>query len=164
MKFTRLRAKARNVLRRDRGATDPILVIAAIAVSLILLVGGSFAVAGMINNGKDLNAKSDLDKIATAEAASQSGSTGSYLSWEITAAGVPTVDTPSGKDLSKGDVGFTPSDGEAIKVAANANGWVAGVKSTTGKTFYRTSTSSKIYDVVPTGTAIPTGVTVPTLP
>ncbi len=162
MKFTRLRAKARRVFRRDHGATDPILVIAAIAVSLVLLVGGSFAVAGMINNGKDLNAKSDLDKIATAEAASQSGASGTYLSWSLAADGTTTADT-SGKDLSKGDIGFTPSDGEVIKVAANGNGWVAGVKSTTGKIFWRTSLSSKIVETAPTGAAVPTGITVPTI-
>ncbi len=53
----------------DRGATDPILVIAAIAVSLALLVGGTFATAKLIANGKDLNAKGDLDKVAVAETA-----------------------------------------------------------------------------------------------
>ena len=163
MKFHRLREKARTVFRHDneRGATDPILVIAAIAVSLVLLVGGSFAVAGMIANGKNLNAKGDLDKIATAETAVSSGG-GTYLNWAITAAGVPTLD--GGKDLSKGDVGFTPTDGEDIKVNANANGWIAAVKSTAGPTYWRTSTSSKILDVAPTGTQIPAGVTVPTVP
>lgn len=55
--------------RRDQGATDPLLVIAAIAVSLVLLVGGSFAVAGVLDNGRDLNARTDLDKVATAESA-----------------------------------------------------------------------------------------------
>lgn len=40
--FRRLRNRARS----ERAATDPILVIAAIAVSLILLVGGGFAVSG----------------------------------------------------------------------------------------------------------------------
>lgn len=33
-------------LREQRGATDPILIVAGTAISLILLVGGSFAIAG----------------------------------------------------------------------------------------------------------------------
>lgn len=61
--------------RTDNGATDPILVIAAIAVSLILLVSGSFAVAKLIDNGKDLNAKDDLHKVAVAETATRAVAT-----------------------------------------------------------------------------------------
>ncbi|WIE80882.1 hypothetical protein [Curtobacterium sp. MCSS17_016] len=64
-------------LRHDRAATDPLLVIAAIAVSLVLLVGGSFAVAGVLNNARDLNAKNELEHVAVAEAAAIADSTGS---------------------------------------------------------------------------------------
>ncbi|MGW8431203.1 hypothetical protein ACWGJ9_08765 [Curtobacterium citreum] len=63
---------------RDRGATDPILVIAAIAVSLVLLVGGTFAVAGMLDNGRDLNARNDLDKVATAEQSAAAAGPATY--------------------------------------------------------------------------------------
>lgn len=70
-------------LRHDRAATDPILVIAAIAVSLVLLVGGSFAVAGVLNNTRDLNAKADLDRVATAENAATAESTGT-AAWKGT--------------------------------------------------------------------------------
>jgi hypothetical protein len=161
MKFTRLRAKARRVFRRDRGATDPILVIAAIAVSLVLLVGGSFAVAGMIANGKNTNAKGDLDKIATAETAAQAGGS-TYLNYTLVAGSAATGDNgTNGKLLDAQDIGFNVSDGENVKVAANTAGWIAAVKSTTGNIYYRTSTSSKIYDVAPTGAAIPAGLTVP---
>jgi hypothetical protein len=59
----------RRFLRTDRAATDPILVIAAIAVSLVLLVGGGFAVTGLIASGHDANAKSDLGRVAAAESA-----------------------------------------------------------------------------------------------
>ncbi len=136
-------------LRGEHGATDPILVIAAIAVSLILLVGGSFAVAGMINNGKDLNAKSDLDKIAVAEAAA-SGGGGGYLDFYWpgtgTAADSDLSKDAAGKRLNEQSVGFTPSDGSVIDVTATNSGWIAVVKSSTGKIFYRTSVKSTIHE------------------
>ncbi|WIB65628.1 hypothetical protein [Curtobacterium sp. MCBD17_040] len=78
----------RRFFRTDRAATDPILVIAAIAVSLVLLVGGSFAVAGLIGNGKDLNAKSDLDRVAAAETSAAATGAVTY-SW----AGTPDAST-----------------------------------------------------------------------
>ncbi|MGW8431676.1 hypothetical protein ACWGJ9_11335 [Curtobacterium citreum] len=56
----------RRFFRSDRAATDPILVIAAIAVSLVLLVGGSFTVSSLIANGQDHNAKQDLNTLVTA--------------------------------------------------------------------------------------------------
>jgi hypothetical protein len=73
----------RRFLRPDRAATDPILVIAAIAVSLVLLVGGSFAVTGLIASGHDANAKNDLGRVAAAETAlldSQQATGGAALS------------------------------------------------------------------------------------
>ncbi|MGW8431201.1 hypothetical protein ACWGJ9_08755 [Curtobacterium citreum] len=165
MKFTRLRAKARHVFRRDRGATDPILVIAAIAVSLVLLVGGSFAVAGMIANSKNLNAQGDLDKIATAESASTSGGGGTYLAWAIdkTGAITGTADT-NGKKLNEQAVGFTTTDGEAIKVVANGNGWLAAAQSQSGDIFYRSSSQATTYKgSIATG-KYDAGLTVPTFP
>ncbi|MGW8431669.1 hypothetical protein ACWGJ9_11300 [Curtobacterium citreum] len=59
----------RRFLRSDRAATDPILVIAAIVVSLVLLVGGSLAVAALLGNAKDVNAQKDLSNIVSAQAA-----------------------------------------------------------------------------------------------
>ncbi|WIE80850.1 hypothetical protein [Curtobacterium sp. MCSS17_016] len=165
MKFTRLRAKARQVFRRDRGATDPILVIAAIAVSLVLLVGGSFAVAGMIANGKNLNAQGDLDKIATAEAAVASNGGTTYLNWSITAAGAITGDNDSqGNKLHQQAVGFNTTDNEVVKVVAGANGWVAGVQSQSGDKFYRSSMQSTTFKGSIPAANVPTGLTAPTLP
>ena len=146
--FTRLRT-------RDGGATDPILVIAAIAVSLVLLVGGSFAVAGMNSNGKNLNAQGDLDKVATAETAASSGG-GSYLKYSVDATGtVVAADTAQDgdtKNLAQQSIGFTPTTGDVIKVVANGNSWVAGVKSATGTVYWRSSAQSTTYkDTIATG-------------
>ncbi|WIB65629.1 hypothetical protein [Curtobacterium sp. MCBD17_040] len=144
--------------RSDRAATDPILVIAAIAVSLVLLVGGSFAVAGMINNGKDLNAKGDLDKAATAESAYSadatssvtyipylSGSASAGLNYNLAATGGSTAGTA----LEKADVGFTPTAGDKLAVATDAGGTTYAIfsKSQTGKVFYRLAGSSTIYQL-----------------
>jgi hypothetical protein len=177
MSLTRFRVNARRVLRRDRGATDPILVIAAIAVSLVLLVGGSFAVVGMLNNGKDLNAKGDLDKVATAEAAWAgnpkvttvqnsyipylSGSTSTALNYNLAAAG----GFVTGTALEKADVGFTPTDGGRVAVITDStySSWAAVSKSSTGAIFIRTSTSSKFGQLGGTAGSytLPTGVTLP---
>lgn len=53
-------------LRDERGATDPVLIIAGIAITLILLVGGTFAVGGFMANAQNLNTKSDMDRVRTA--------------------------------------------------------------------------------------------------
>jgi hypothetical protein len=177
MNLTRLGEKARHILRRDRGATDPILVIAAIAVSLVLLVGGSFAVAGMINNGKDLNARSDLDKVATAEAAWSgnpkvttvpntyipylSGSAATALNYNLASTG----GFVTGTALETADVGFTPTDGGRVAVITDSaySGWVAVSKSSSGAIFIRTSTGNKVGQL--TGAAgayaLPSTVTLP---
>ncbi|WIB65630.1 hypothetical protein [Curtobacterium sp. MCBD17_040] len=141
--------------RGERGATDPILVIAAIAVSLVLLVGGSFAVAGMINNGKDLNAKGDLDKAATAESAYAAdsttsvnyipylaGSTSTTLNYNLASTG----GTTNAVALQSADVGFTPTAGDKLAVTTDAGGtqYVIFSKSQTGKVFFRSSASSTI--------------------
>ena len=66
-------------LRADRGATDPILVIAAIATTLVLMLGGSFAYADAVHHADDTAAKAELSNVALAEAASVNA-TGGYVS------------------------------------------------------------------------------------
>ncbi|WIB65666.1 hypothetical protein [Curtobacterium sp. MCBD17_040] len=151
-------------LRSDEAATDPILVIAAIAVSLILLVGGSFAVAGMISNGRNLNAKGDLSRVATAEAAAQTNA-GTYLAWSVTASGSISGDTDpsSGVTLDKESIGFTPTPGDTIKVNVDSKGWVAGVLSTTGTTFWASNQTSTIFTNTIPASAYDAGLTPPTL-
>jgi hypothetical protein len=51
-------------LASDRATTDPLLVIAAIAVSLVLLVGGKFTVKALVANGH--NARSARRRVGAA--------------------------------------------------------------------------------------------------
>jgi len=166
MTSRRIRDRTRRAFRKDVGATDPILVIAAIAVSLVLLIGGSFAVGGMISNAKNLNAQADLDKIATAETSVSSGG-GGYLSWSINAAGVVTgAADPSNNNvtLNQESVGFTPAAGDVITVVTDPSGWLAGVKSPTGAVYYRSSQQSTTYPTTIAGGLYDAGLSVPTFP
>ncbi len=152
-------------LRDERGATDPILIIAGIAITLILLVGGSFAISGFIANANNLNAKGDLDRIATAQAA--------FMAEKDRYAGIGnTRPAPNSgsytqatalSDLQASSIGFTPTAGNAIYIRANANGWAAVTQSASGKTYLRTSAATTIYEVPDTApTTTPSGVTLPT--
>lgn len=129
----KLKAKKAEItrLREERGATDPILIIAGIAITLILLVGGSFAISGFIANANNLNAKGDLDRIATAQAA--------YLAENDSY----TNDVDALKNSS---IGFTPTEGNPISIVVYGDGWFAVEKSATGTVFARTSESSIITD------------------
>ena len=157
--------RTRNVWRRDTAATDPILVIAAIAVSLVLLVGGSFTVSGMIANAKNVNARSDLDKVATAEAALVAGNPdGGYLSWAVTADGATSGSTTTdGKHLNDGLLGFTTTPGVALKVVGNSKAWVAGALAQSGTSFWRSSTTSKTYTGTIPASAYDPSLTLPDL-
>ena len=153
----KLKAKKAEItrLREERGATDPILIIAGIAITLILLVGGSFAISGFIANANNLNAKGDLDRIATAQAA--------YLAEKDRYA--------SDLDLLKASsIGFTQTAGNPITVlTSGGSGWVAVTKSASGQRYVRTSAASEIIDANRTGTpatasyskalTLPTGIT-----
>ncbi len=113
-------------LRSDRAATDPVLVIAAIAVSLILLIGGSFAVAGMIANGKDLNAKADLDRVATAETAlSASGKSVGVATPIVMLSGTlpdpsgASAVTPASVNVNYGVIGYS-----SVTLASGGSSWI----------------------------------------
>jgi hypothetical protein len=117
----------------DRGATDPILVIAAIAVSLVLLVGGSFTVAAALASAKDANARQDLDRIATAQQAAPA-----YFPIDAAAEDDPLGTSSIKTQLSGG--------GYAVALPcqnASGTGWVAAARSQTGAVFLRSSASSK---------------------
>jgi hypothetical protein len=149
-------------IRADRGATDPILVIAAIAVSLVLLVGGSFAVSGIITNGHNLNAKTDLNLVHVAET-SQYAETDSYVAYKQNGTAAERV-------LESSGVGFSPTEGGQLSVllspAPNAAGnpavvgqttwgWAAVSKSSGqgGQRYVRTSRSQAITEIDASGTA-----------
>jgi len=143
--LSRLKARKAEIarLREERGATDPILIIAGIAVTLVLLVGGSFAISGFIANANDMNAKADLDRIATAQAAYRASNDrfGTY------AAG-PNVGTKNAQ-LSTAMVGFNPTESNStiVRTSANGDSWAAVTKSASGKAYVRTSASPETVEV-----------------
>ncbi len=130
----KLKAKKAEIarLREERGATDPILIIAGIAITLILLVGGSFAISGFIANANNLNAKGDLDRIATAQAA--------FLAEKDTYSN-------SVATLGSSSIGFTPTAGNPITIlSSGSTGWVAITKSASGQRYVRTSASTTVVE------------------
>ncbi len=143
--LARLRADLAR-LREERGATDPILIIAGIAITLILLVGGSFAISGFIGNANNLNAKGDLDRIATAQAA-YLAQNDDYASLRIN---IPTGGTVT-RTLLNSPIGFTPTEGLPVIVNVFGSGsnraWAAVIESASGETFVRFSSSSTIYSL-----------------
>ena len=139
------------------------MVIAAIAVSLVLLVGGSFAVSGIITSGHNLNAMADLDKVSTAEV-SQAAANDSFIGYRQTG-------TAAGDQaLEDSGVGFHPTAGGKLSVvlspAPNAAGgpavagqtvWgyaaIAQSAAVGGPKFIRTSASQLTADVDASGAA-----------
>lgn len=111
----------------DRAATDPILVIAAIAVSLVLLVGGSFTVSGLINRSKDANAQQDLAAVRVIEA--DAANDGGYVNYDSLSSRAPGV-------------AYDPTEGSKVRAAACSDGWVAASTSQTGKTYVSTSATT----------------------
>ena len=128
----------RGILSRDSGATDPILIIAGIAITLILLVGGTFAVAGFMNNARDTNAKADLDRVATAQTAAMAASD----AYQPLASGPRVREGKMDATLATGGIGFVPSDDNTVVVAVGPHGWAALAESASGASFLRTSESS----------------------
>lgn len=142
MSQERLARRTLRTLLGERAATDPILVIAAIAVSLVLLVGGSFAVAGIIANGQDLNAKAELEKVAVAES-SMYARDSQYLDYD-------SRGTAADRALETAPIGFTPGDGVHTVAATcgteDGAAWVAASKSATGRLFYRSSAAATVHE------------------
>lgn len=131
------------LLRRDDGSTDPILLIAGIAITLILLVGGSFGIAGFMKNAQDTNAKMDLDRVNTAQAAVMAASD-RFLPLAL---GPRVLESKKNTLLAQADVGFVPSDDATLVIAVSPSGWAAMTDSGSGSAFLRTSTSSETIEV-----------------
>jgi len=132
-------------VRRDRGATDPILVLAAVAVSLVLLVGGSFAVGALRANADALNAKKDLVSIGVAEA-----------SW-VGANGTYTGTLTDLADPAKNSVGFSVTSGTTPQLVVGTNCYGAVATSKSGVNFWVASTQQ-----TPTNIGNPLPATAPT--
>ncbi len=137
----RLKARKAEIarLREERGATDPILIIAGIAITLILLVGGSFAISGFIANANNLNAQGDLERIATAQSAYLAQNDG-YGALRVG----PNVGTQN-TQLQQGAIGFTPTDGNSTIVRTSPAGWTAVTRSASGDVFFRSSESNQAF-------------------
>jgi len=124
--------------RRDRAATDPILVIAAITVSLVLLGGGTVTYKGAIQKAQDTKAKTSLSNIALAEAATINA-TGSYSS-------VPTSLTLDGSK--------PVATGPATKIYTGTGCFAAFDVSDAGNWFYissKTGSASRVAMPWPSG-------------
>jgi hypothetical protein len=139
----------RRFFRSDRAATDPILVVAAIAVSLVLLVGGGFAVSGLIANAQDSNARQDAGRLATAERAT-------LAETDAFTDALPALTTA-----------VTPSNGVRAGLVTGAGCFAAFSQSQTGRIFVVTSSRNpptKVDAPWPTSAPAgwPTGCTWPT--
>ncbi|MGW8431678.1 hypothetical protein ACWGJ9_11345 [Curtobacterium citreum] len=133
----------RRPFRSDRAATDPILVIAAIAVSLVLLVGGGFAVSGLIGNAQASNAQQDLGRVVAAEQALQAA--GSSYTGELAA-------------LTGGAVGASFSDGVTPGLRASSSCFAGFAAAKNGQTFMVSSSRTAPTAVPsPWPTAAPAG-------
>ena len=129
-------------LRVDRGATDPMLAIGAVVLTLILVLGGTFLITNMVTSGRNLNATTDLDKIAVAES-------GYFTSNDtFTAYGSFGVNAPSAP-LEDSSIGFRPTAGASVVAVvsglAGAAEWAAAAESAASGNpiFIRTSESNK---------------------
>ncbi|WIE81421.1 hypothetical protein [Curtobacterium sp. MCSS17_016] len=119
----------RRIWGNDRAATDPLLVIAAIAVSLVLLVGGTFTVRGLIANAHRVNAVNDLDRVATSEAAAAADTAGAFFDY--------SSDNPA----AVAPVGFTVTNGSTVTARSCTTGWMAVAVAADGRKWVRTSAS-----------------------
>lgn len=135
--------RANRAALMERGATDPTLIVAGIAITLVLILGGTFAVSGFIGNAQNLNAKSDLDRVAVAQAAAMTHKDGYLpLAW-----GEKVRDDRYNEALSVEPIGFIPSDGVNLVVRSSPSGWAALIESASGTHFLRTSLSTETVEV-----------------
>ena len=130
-------------LRGDRGATDPMLAIGSVVLTLILVLGGTFLITNMVTSGRNLNATTDLDKIAVAESGyfTSNDTFAAYGSFGVNAAS---------EALEDSTIGFRPTaDSAVVAVVAGLSDdgaeWAAASESAANGNpiFIRTSESNK---------------------
>lgn len=134
-----LQARLANI-RSERGASDPMLIIAGISITLALLIGGTFLITQATDNAKDLNATSDLDKVSVAEA-SVYGQNDGFVAYG-------SFGVASNTSLESTGLGFRPTEGASIVVLLNPGSstaaWAGASQSLAsgGTIFIRTSESN----------------------
>lgn len=130
-------------LRPDRGASDPLLIIAGIVISLVLLIGGSFAVVEFMRNTQDRDARDDLARVATAQVAYHSEND----EYAGLAVGPDIAEADKNTELLDGKVGYTKTSDTNLVVTANKGGWTAVTQSRSGKVFVRSSYDNRTREV-----------------
>ncbi|WIE81146.1 hypothetical protein [Curtobacterium sp. MCSS17_016] len=98
----------------------------------MLLVGGGFTVTALVANGHDVNARNDLEAVASYESAAEASGTGFQSVWS---AGAPL-------EASAGPA-FTPSSGAWVAAHACDGKWVAAARASNGAVWWRASGSPK---------------------
>lgn len=130
-------------LQNEAGAADPMLIIAAIAASLILILGGGFVISGIIAQGKEQAARNDLSSIAATEASVRSAATRFW--------GYDSHDDSDRRKLERPGfgIGFTASEGVRVIVDVDdtGTGWIAVSRAETGKTYARSSENDVVAEL-----------------
>jgi len=123
----------------DDSAENSIMQTITIAVSAILIAAGLVTAPGLINNARDNNATTELANIAYSQEY-QLGSQGKYLDY-------PALIAAQEATSSEGIRGakITPSGSvknQTVLTCNSPTSWLASVTSSSGKTFYRSSSSA----------------------
>lgn len=125
-------------VRKDNGSVDPILIVAGIAITLLLLVGGLFAMSGFRANAQNTNTKADLERIAIAQSSRMALDYG----FGRLAQGPLVLLSELDGELLLSPVTFTPGFENSLVVSVCEDGWAALGHSASGDAFIRTSESS----------------------
>jgi Tfp pilus assembly protein PilE len=143
--------KALVMSRDDAGVADPAIVMITIVVLVVLALAGMFIGKGFVEQARDTNAQSDLERVASSQefyAAEESGYTDKL------------------SKLQAGGISFTVSKDVSIKIASTKTGWIASAThKASGNTFYRSSTRSETFQSIGgTVAALPTAASAPAAP
>jgi len=128
-------------------AENSIMQTISIAVSAILIAAGLITAPSLINNARDVNAKTDLANLSYAQEAALAD-TGHYYQ-NLNRGEVKSLAEYKSPETGKALVKYTTS-GDVFNVAvACDSAFVLKTTSRSGKTFYRTSESTKITTSAP---------------
>lgn len=116
------------------------LIFAGVVITLVLMVGGTFAVSAFIASSHDRDARGELARVAAAQASFYTDND-RYASLAVG----PDVKSPN-TELEKAKVGYK-SNGANTVVRTSRSGWTAVTESKSGKVFVRTSYSNRTDEV-----------------